>query len=717
VYREGLEQRDEWSSAMNGIAARIVRVGSGFGALLILGWVLVGHAAGPAKHGLPTDWSHRHVIFSQPVTAAQAKRVGADPRFWQQWDRRNSVRPLAVEPPVPVLRFAEPGARTQPKMRRDWSQDLGSGGSVGAANFPAKYSFDVSTATCSSAPNPDYVVFNTGLTGSTSQATIAAYDNLYSGCTGTVPSVYWAYNILNAGAILTSPVFSLDGTQIASVGSNDVFGTLVLLKWAASTTQTVASPKPLAPSPSYTNCTAPCMTEIILQDNLGAPVDDQTSSVFYDYGHDIAWVGGAGGWLHKISPVFKGTLLNPPAEVTTGGFPVQVNGGAAALSSPVYDSRSNTVFVGDLGGFLYRVDPTTGSFVKSGQLDAGVGLVSGPIVDSTSGLVYAFASNNGTTNCAGGTGPCSSVYVFPTNFAAGSIATDVAVGGSVPVPAPLYEGAFDNAYLNSTNATGNLYVCGNTGQRPIMYKVPVNAGVMGPIVTGPALATTTANCSPVTDVFNPNSAPGPSEWIYAGASTAGFGNSCAAGGCLISFENMAWTPNTVYAVGQEILDTTFQIQVVRKAGTSGATVPAWNTTRGGSTPDGPVLRWVDQGTQSPSHGFWLTTHAFALGVGIVDSNNNIQAVIVAGTSGGTVPVWETAVNANTLDGSVLWKNVGSIATFSLPATNGTSGIIIDNVVTTPTGASQVYYTTLGDQTCGTSGTGGCAVQASQAALQ
>jgi len=50
---------------------------------------------------------------------------------------------------------------------------------------------------------------------------------------------------------------------------------------------------------------------------------------------------------------------------------------------------------------------------------------------------------------------------------------------------------------------------------------------------------------------------------------------------------------------------------------------------------------------------------------------------------------------------------------------GTSGIIIDNTVGTGTlaGASQVYFSTLGSQTCGTSGSGGCAVQASQSALQ
>jgi len=48
------------------------------------------------------------------------------------------------------------------------------------------------------------------------------------------------------------------------------------------------------------------------------------------------------------------------------------------------------------------------------------------------------------------------------------------------------------------------------------------------------------------------------------------------------------------------------------------------------------------------------------------------------------------------------------------AAQGSSGIIIDNIVTSsPSGASNIYYTTLGNQACGAGGTGGCAIQISQ----
>lgn len=60
----------------------------------------------------------------------------------------------------------------------------------------------------------------------------------------------------------------------------------------------------------------------------------------------------------------------------------------------------------------------------------------------------------------------------------------------------------------------------------------------------------------------------------------------------------------------------------------------------------------------------------------------------------------------------------AVASLGLNATGGTSGIVIDNSNTSVTGASQVYYSTIGNATCTTvSGTNGCAVQASQAGLQ
>ncbi|HTW59278.1 MAG TPA: hypothetical protein VMD99_14195 [Terriglobales bacterium] len=701
---------------MTGTTARLVRFGTGLLGLAALGWFLTGHAAEPTPEGLPTDWTHQHVIFSQPGTAEQAQRVGGDLRYWQQWYRQKMSRALA-EQAAHAATYPVSSRVGSQQQNADWSENLGSGASAGAGNFPAKYSYLTNSWNCGRNAKPDYVVFGTGLQGTSGQASIVAYDNLYSGCSGTVPQVYWAYN--TGGQMLTSPVVSEDGKQVAFVQTDGGFGIVTLLKWASSATESVTSPSTLVPVglSSYRACVAPCMTEVFIVDGQGTEINDTTSSVFVDYTHDTLWVGGALGWLHKITGVFRGT----PAEVTTGGFPVQVYpADPTSLSSPVYDFASTDVFVGDYGGYFYRVNSSTGVATRSAQVDHETGLVAAPIVDSTAELIYVFSSNDASTSCS--SGPCAAVYEFTPTFASGAKPTrqTVGVGSTLTTPNPLYEGALDGAYETSTNATGSLFVCGNTGGDPTLYQITITKGVFKLLATGPTLASSAAGCSPVSDVPNPNISSVTSEWIFASAKASGNGNSCASGGCIMNFANKAWTAATAYVVGQEIMDDHFQVQVARTPGTSGATAPAWAIAIGGGTSDGTTgLTWVNQGPQTAGHAPWAATKAYALHQEILDSNGNIEDVNTPGTSGSTPPTWSTTVGVATKDGSVSWLNVGTLATASLAAAGGTSGIIMDNTVPPAelAGASQIYYSTQTNQTCGTSGTGGCAVQASQSALQ
>ena len=142
-----------------------------------------------------------------------------------------------------------------------------------------------------------------------------------------MPSPYWAYDT-HGGTVTTSPVISSNFDQVAftqaDVSGN---GNLVLLKWSASD-GTVGSPHTLSRTRStgYFTCAAPCMTYFVLRDSGGGLHPDTNSSIFYDYSADTAYVGDDGGWLHKFTPVFDRT---DPAEVRTGGWPVQVNPGSA----------------------------------------------------------------------------------------------------------------------------------------------------------------------------------------------------------------------------------------------------------------------------------------------------------------------------------------------------------------------------------------------------
>ena len=282
---------------------------------------------------------------------------------------------------------------------------------------------------------------------------ITLIDNAITSSINSVPSVYWAYN--TGGRIATSPVLSLDGKQVAFVETTGTVGILTMLKWTAAPLDTVGAPETLTPvdNSSYLGCTAPCMTQVFL--NGGGNFDRRHHFLGLLRLRARRRLGGRDrGRLHKVTGVFKGT----PAEIEDDTFPVQVSATAAWLSSPIYDSVSNSVFVGDSDGFLYRVNATSGIPTKSARLDFRTGLVAPPLVDSTHGLVYVFASSDGSAACAGGI-DCSAVYQLSTSFTGGTAGTEVTVGnsvvqGSLTPPNPMYAGAFDSAYYNSVNAHG-----------------------------------------------------------------------------------------------------------------------------------------------------------------------------------------------------------------------------------------------------------------------
>jgi hypothetical protein len=191
--------------------------------------------------GVPNDWSHHRLIFSKP-SPPELKRLQQEPRYQMQqaWRGRQASSAAALD--AQALQIVHSWGR--PAMSNDgrWSQNMGSGATVGAAQYPAKYSFSINTANCASPGPPDFVVFNNGLMGGFTipQATIIAYDNLYRGCSGAVPSVYWQYNTAftgtnrpDASKIVTSVTLSGDGSQVAFVQTNpSKVATLVLLKWA-----------------------------------------------------------------------------------------------------------------------------------------------------------------------------------------------------------------------------------------------------------------------------------------------------------------------------------------------------------------------------------------------------------------------------------------------------------------------------------------------------
>jgi hypothetical protein len=573
---------------------------------------------GPA--GVPDDWTHHHLVFSMPALGTPIyDQVVKDPRFWLQQIKRLRPEPATNVKLIPRLMegFADPTdaklsrpKKSRAKLKTDWSEDLGSGAKVGANMYPAKFSFSVSgTPNCTS----DYVAYSTGLAGSATQASIVAFNNLYVGAspgcgTSSVPTIDWAYN--TGGTIVTAPVLSADGTQLAFVhtpSSLSSASTLVLLKWAAGTGTITNPATPTSVSNSnYRACTPPCMTTITFASNPGDPANDPTSAPYYDYTNDVIYSGdygfpnggvGADPYLHKFTGVFNGT----PAEVTTSPWPVMTDQ-QGPVTSPVYDSVSGLIYFGCSHGNVAAVGASSGTVTVSGPLgSAPDDVADAPLVDPTAARVYVVVADDYT-----GLGNAG-LFQFTDPLSGGSQGTEETIGkANHGAGAGLYAGTFDNHYYTSStpsSPSGNLYVCGDPGGDANLYDIPISGNTMGtasPLNT--ALSTASVQCSPVTEIYN-----GTTDLAFLSVPNDANGTQCSngsGGGCIMSFA-------------------------------------------------------------LPSTGSLSTT---------------------------------ATSSANAAE------------------TGGTSGIIVDNI-STQTGASNVYFSTLSNGACATSGgTGGCAVQAAQNGL-
>ena len=180
----------------------------------------------------------------------------------------------------------------------------------------------------------------------------------------------------------TSPVPSLDGTQVVFVQVSGTTASLVLLKWSAgSGTPTLPVTLTSTTLATYRSCTAPCMVTLAFSGSH----NDTFSAPFYDFGSDTVYVGDDNGNLHKFTGLFKGT----PAEAA-GPWPVNLTA-AIKLSSPVYDSVTGYVIVGDFGGVLHSVTASTGA-IHGTASTGGDAIADAPLVDSSAGKLYAFVT-------------------------------------------------------------------------------------------------------------------------------------------------------------------------------------------------------------------------------------------------------------------------------------------------------------------------------------
>ncbi len=677
--------------------------------------------------GLPDDWTHHHLIFSDPGTEQEAIQAGRheqwqkivnDPRYVIQQLKKNlPVRgPAAVDAayraewmsgvagadaplfeapandeltfgpgphaPRPISPFRRP-INLLSEIKNDWSESLGGPG-LAAGQYPAKYSLSTTTASCN-----DYVVFPTGAAGSSSQATIAAFNNIYvgtGGCSGG-PTVYWAYNTPAAGSYAAtanlSPVISLDGKQVAFIESaNPGSGTtayLVLLTMANSGgTVTGGAPAAITyvTNADYHGCVgvsggAPCYTTLPLG------TTDTSSAPFYRYptysysGDDTIFVGDDSGKVHEVTGVFLGTPTLDPS-----GWPATASAEAhLALNSPIYDSASGYIFVGDASGYLHQfLASTPGTVYNSGHLEynaAGSGGVSAwdpPLVDSTAEHIYAFIGYSGATdapsyiNSFPVTGTNSIVtsggYGSPSfGLPNGSNATGANIKNSTATI--MRAGTFDDVfYLTDSSTgptTGKLYTCADGN----LYQLNA-ADLAAPTAPYNTPVSASTTCSSV------------SEFLGAKANTTlsvAISSGTQAYVCLASTTGIA--SGDYLQIGSEIM----------LVGTTGT----------GSCSSGTIehVTRAQDGTTAGS--------SYPAGTAVQDINGDWIFLTVAALGTGTGCTGACLYNYNVFNAGTTGT---ATAGFQLPSgdTTGTSGIVIDNLSTSQAGAQMLYYSTQGGDT-------------------
>src|SRR5580698_922688 len=434
----------------------------------------------PTHVGVPQDWSDRHIVFSRDALARHPDLIFREPRIFnqamQRWRAPNSD----------VLRGVNSTAASarKPGQHRDWNVSLGTG-KVNANMFPAKYSFNPATAPdCVN----DYVVF--GLTSSTGDANLVAFNNLYSTCTGAlpIPNLLFAYNIatVTGGRIDTSPILSLDGTKIAfveSVPGATPQAIFHVLTWTANQGTITAPATPTAMS-SLTYSSA----------------NDTSSSPWIDYGNDIVYVGDDGGSVYQITGVFNGTPalsgLPWPVAVSTGYH----------LTPPVLDSNLGVLMVGSANGNLYQVNTTTGAPVALVVGDLGSttpGIVATPIVDIANGVTFVVTANNGTSAVLEQVKTSTNLVHSTANIGQGS------TGGPTTPPVKLFEPTFNNNYYNDPSS-GLITLCGTGPSDTTPYQYAFGFSADGTMSESPSIkqqlsTTATDRCTGAwTEFFNPN---------------------------------------------------------------------------------------------------------------------------------------------------------------------------------------------------------------------
>jgi hypothetical protein len=594
----------------------------------------------PLRHvGFVQDWSQHQIVFSRDALARNPDLILREPRVMQQLIERTQA------PDWGAFHSADSIApRHGNSDGRDWEvQDLGQ--RLRANTFPAKFSFDPSAPpSCTN----DYVVFGLDIVGITSgQANLVAFNNLYVNDDGTgycpvltAPTVMFAYNVsTDGGKLNTSPVLSLDGTEIAfveSLGGSTGAAIFHVLTWTAGQG---AIGTAFAPT-SMTSLTY-------------ALKSDTTSSPWVDYSSNTAFVGADNGQVYQIAPAFYGT------PVLTGGsnWPILISNNYE-LTPPVFDNSRGLLIVGSVNGNLYQVNTSEG--LVTAVLPVGLtgttspGIYATPIVDIANG--YTFVVN------ADASGAGAELLQVNTETFEVHETAHIGEGSSTGTVLHLRQPTFSNAYYTSPS-DGVITLCGTGSSDTTPYQYTFGFDTNGEMIESPlsTLQLSTSDfdtCTGWDEFFNP----------YAGVADAVTATSISSDVLTVTASNNFTVGETVYIQGTD--ESFLNGQAVTVASLIGP---------------GPTFTGFTANFTNPDYGNPTDTGDVTVGTDFFFFGLTGDCTLLPGGAGSTGCVVAIANNA------------GTTTTTASAVDGGPSGIIIDNY-STAAEASSIYFTALSADT-------------------
>jgi hypothetical protein len=377
--------------------------------------------------------------------------------------------PVAENSPNPPGNINPPSPTSTPDLKLDWS--LNTGGLGGVMSFPAKFSFSITTSSCT-----DVIYFTVNQAGGPSTVNLIAITNPYAGCpgnpAGTTPTV--KFGIAMTFGTTTSPVLSLDGTVLYVFESRPrASGGLIL--HAINVNNIAANPG------TYNFGTGTWTSVHTLAAPTGLPGSEQLfeftfagvgnneSSPYLDYANNQIFFGDSGGRIRRV----VNTNITLPNQDTTN-FPVAC--GTSPLQAPVF--VNGQVIVTSTDGTLYRINamvaPPLMCVASAAVGDSGSGpegQLASPVIDVTNSKIIVTTGLDFSGN--------RSMSLFALNFAAGAAPlSSVTIG---PDDANIFPQipAFDHAFFMTNN--GNLYVGGEpaAGCDTYLIRVPYSGTTLG----------------------------------------------------------------------------------------------------------------------------------------------------------------------------------------------------------------------------------------------